>query len=486
MRTLIQADYVVGLQDGAHRLLSPGCVVIENEAITHVGPTWNRPADQRIHLPGRLILPGLIDLHLHAGVLAFGRLYADQGRPELFGAGYLEYGAPAENAPAFGPEPAEAGALALAEALLSGSTTVVEFGGETGIAPRNLVAAAGLLGLRLYTAPGFRSARYRTTQDGRLAYEWDRRAGEAGLDEAVSFIEQHDLSAGGRIRGMLFPLQADTCDADLLRRVMDAADRLRVPVHLHAAQGVVEVHEMLRRTGLTPLRWLDELGILRPNTIVAHAIFHDAHPLVAVGSEDLGRLARSRATVAHCAVAMARRGIALRSFASYRRRGIRVALGTDTFPHDMLQEMRIAAYLGRVVDGSVNVAGPWEALTAATIDAADALGRPDLGRLAPGAKGDLVAIDLRSVHFGAVYDPVASLIACGTARDVEHVWVDGRMVVRDRRLLTIDPGPWREAAQTTAEAAWRDATRRDAAERGAEQISGLAPRRWQDSEEHLE
>jgi cytosine/adenosine deaminase-related metal-dependent hydrolase len=482
MRTLIRASHVVALQDGEHRLLSPGAVVLEDGAIVYAGPAPHLPADERVELPGRLLLPGFVNLHLHAGSLAYGRLYADRGRPELFGAGYLEYGAPGDNAPAFGAEPGGAGALSLAEALLSGCTTVVEFGGETGVPPEELVAAARTLGLRLYTSPGFRSARYQTTAAGRLAYAWDLAAGEAGLDAAIAFVEKHDYEAGGRIRGMLFAMQADTIDAALLRRAVVSAERLRVPVQIHAAQGIVEVQEMLRRTGRTPLRWLDDHGALRPTTIVAHAIYHDGHPQVAIGAEDLGLLARRRATVAHCATAMARRGIALRSFSSYRRQGIRVGLGTDTFPHDMVGEMRTAAYVGRVVDGTVNVAGPWDVLTSATIDAADALGRNDLGRIAPGAKADLVAIDLRSLHFGAVYDPVAALVANGTGRDVEHVWVDGRAVVCNGRLVTADPAPWREAAQQAADAAWAAVAPRDAAGRSADQISGLAARRWRNLE----
>src|SRR5207237_2632282 len=128
----------------------------------------------------------------------------------------------------------------------------------------------------------------------------------------------------------------------------------------------------------------------------------------------------------------------LQAFARYRARGINIALGTDTYPQDMVNEMRWAALVCRIADESFMVGKPRDVFDAATLGGATHLGRDDLGRLAPGAKADIIVVDLLQVHYGAVHDPIKALVECGNGRDVETVIVDGQMLVEHGKAVRFD------------------------------------------------
>src|SRR5262249_17798744 len=123
------------------------------------------------------------------------------------------------------------------------------------------------------------------------------------------------------------------------------------------------------------------------------------------------------------------RGMHLHHLSGYLARGINVGLGTDIHPFDLIREMRDAGLLCKVAAASPNAGTAREAFQAATLGGALALGRDDLGRLCPGAKADLVIVNQCALHYGAVCDPIRSLVDCGVASDVETVIVDGQVVM---------------------------------------------------------
>ena len=135
---------------------------------------------------------------------------------------------------------------------------------------------------------------------------------------------------------------------------------------------------------------------------------------------------------------IARRGIALRDFGRYVRRGVNMGIGTDVYPHNMLDEMRLASYLGRVVSESPRSVSVTDIFNAATIGGARALGRDDIGRLAVGCKADVVIVDCAHPAMRPCHDPLRSLVYSASDRAVAHVFVDGEQVVRDQKVLTID------------------------------------------------
>jgi cytosine/adenosine deaminase-related metal-dependent hydrolase len=274
---------------------------------------------------------------------------------------------------------------------------------------------------------------------------------------------------------MLIPLQVDTCSPSLLRATRAVANDLGVGIAIHAGQNLLEFHEIVRRHGKTPVEFLDDAGVLGPDAILGHCIISTAHHLAAYpAGRDLDILADTGTSVAHCPLVFARRGNALESFHRYRARGINVGLGTDTYPRDLISEMRWASLVCKIAEHDFTVATSAEVFTAATLGGARAVGRDDLGRLAPGAKADVVIVNLRSLRIGPYRDPIKALVQCATGDDVETVIVDGVVVVKDRHVLGVDEAALLAEAQTECERLWATVPEWDWQRRSVEQFSPMS------------
>src|SRR5262245_14064800 len=209
MKTLIHGGDIVAYDQGGHRLLRGGALVFDDDRITFVGRGDPGPVDERIDAAGHLVIPGLINIHCHADVEAGGRLIADCGRPDFFQAGFLNYNAAPrgiKNLPAR-QDPWIGGRVALVAMLRHGRTTVADIG----TAAEEHAAIAGELGMRAYLGPAYKSYDYRVGERGELFYDLHEDAGLRALDRARAFVSTHDGSHGGRIKGMLFPFQVETC-----------------------------------------------------------------------------------------------------------------------------------------------------------------------------------------------------------------------------------------------------------------------------------
>ncbi|TIU49065.1 MAG: hypothetical protein E5W19_14920 [Mesorhizobium sp.] len=153
---------------------------------------------------------------------------------------------------------------------------------------------------------------------------------------------------------------------------------------------------------------------------------------------DLDIIAENGSVIAHCPLVAARFGDGLESFKTYRKRGLRIGLGTDTSPPDMLLNMQTGLMVCRFVEGEAQACRAEDYFDAATLGGADALGRADLGRLAPSCRADMVVWDLSNPDLGQVIDPIQTLMISGSGRDARTVVIDGRMVMRDREIPTMD------------------------------------------------
>ena len=270
--------------------------------------------------------------------------------------------------------------VALSELLLSGVTTLADLS----MAHPGWLDLLAEAGMRVCIAPMFRSGRWYTKNGHMVEYAWDEAAGEKAMGEALSLIERAEQHPSGRLFGMVVPAQIDTCTEGLLRDSFAEAKARGVSWQIHAAQSVSEFHEITRRHGHTPIGWLDHLGLLSERSIIGHGIFLDDHPSTRWHTDtDVKRLAETGTTVAHCPTVFARRGITLKDFGRYRRAGVNMGVGTDTYPHNMLDEMRLVAYLARTQAGNPRTLNSTDLFEAATIGGARALGRDDIGRLAP-------------------------------------------------------------------------------------------------------
>lgn len=473
MRTLLRGGTIVAFDRGEHRILDPGVLVFDGNEIRFVGRAYEGPVDRTIGADGKLVIPGLINTHVHVGLNAGEYLLNDVGRSEYLGANYLSFLAPLKGT--MGPLPAEVvraiREFCFVHLIKNGCTTVIDAGGVPGDWDA-YAELAGQVGLRVYFGPSFGSAEVFSDRAGRFLTEWDEAGGLQGLEEAVTFIETHDGSQEGRLRGILSPANLEFLSERLISDTMAAANRLDVPVFLHAGVSLLEFHEILKRHRATPIAWLHRLGALTSRTILGHCVFVAGHSWCAFPyGDDLGAIAAAGASVSHSALKEARVGVVLESFDRYRRSGINLALGTDTYPHDMVREMGYASLISRITERNFQVGSARDVFNAATLGGARALRRDDLGRITPGAKADLVVLDLRKVNLGLIRDPIKALCEFGSWANIETVIIDGRTVVSDGRVVGRDEGTLFQAGQRLADTFWENTQRWDWAGRRVDEIA---------------
>ena len=436
MRTRLTADWVVGHGAGQHCLIERGEVVYQDSHILFVGHDFPGEVDVTHACGKALIAPGFIDLDaladLDTTILGFdnqpgwrkGRVwpqsYMDRGPYEMYSAEELAFQK----------------RYAFAQLLRNGITTALPIAslfyrawGET---VEEFTAAADIaaeLGLRVYIGPAYRSGNQVVEADGTIGAYFDDARGLAGLEAAIAFCRAQEGRHQGLVRTMLAPDRVETCTPELLRRTASAAAELDVPVRLHCCQSLIEYQMVVARHGLSPPEWLDSLGFLSPRVLLPHGTWVSGTRGIERPGRDLDIIAGSGATIVHCPLVSARGGRALDSFARWRRHGLRIGMGTDTWPPDMVLNLQLGLMLCRVMDNDPAAARAEHLFDAATIGGADALGRADLGRLEPGALADIVVFDLAGDRIGQVIDPIQTLLIGASGRDVRHVVVGGRMVV---------------------------------------------------------
>jgi cytosine/adenosine deaminase-related metal-dependent hydrolase len=458
MRTRLTADWVVGHEAGRHCLIERGEVVYQDSRIVFVGHAFPGDVDLTHDCGKALIAPGFIDLDaladLDTTILAFdnqpawrkGRVwpqsYIDRGPYEMYSADELAFQK----------------RYAFAQLLRNGITTALPIAslfyrvwGETA---DEFVAAADIaaeLGLRVYLGPAYRTGNQVVDATGTIGACFDESRGLAELDAAIAYCREQEGRHDGLVRTMLAPDRVETCTPELLRRTAAAARELDVPVRLHCCQSKTEYDLVVAQHGLSPPEWLDSLGLLSPRVLLPHVTWVSGSRGIDRPGRDLDIIAASGASIVHCPLVSARGGRALDSFAGYRRRGLRIGMGTDTWPPDMVLNMQLGLLLGRVMDGDANAVRAEDMFDAATVGGADALGRSDLGRLMAGAQADIVVVDLSHDRIGQTIDPIQTLLIGASGRDVRHVVVAGRMVVIDGEIPDLDMQAAHQRAQAQFE-----------------------------------
>lgn len=404
-------------------------------AVAALHPAGTTPAPaETIDGRGMLVMPGLVNIHSHPTTEPAQRgVREDHGVPSQQMTGLFE------RSQAFRLDPAGRRAaveLAYFEMLSCGTTTVVDLS-----APLDgWVDVMRRSGLRVYAAPAFASARWAMSGPQTVNWLWDEAGGRTGFQRAQALLNELDGDASGRLKGVVFPAQIDTVTETLFHDALDFARDTGRLFTTHIAQAVVEVREMIRRHDMTPIQWAAKHGLLRPGTILGHSILLDEHPQIGWHTRnDLDLIADGGAAVAHCPSPFARYGVTLRDFGRYVERGVTVGMGTDVAPHNLVEEMRLAVVLGRVASGDIRNVDTARIFHAATVGGATALGRDDLGRIATGARADLVLVDLANPSMLPARDPLRGFLFHAADRAVKRVLVDGETVYRDGRATGLDP-----------------------------------------------
>ncbi|MBI5879245.1 MAG: amidohydrolase family protein [Chloroflexi bacterium] len=476
-RTLIKASHIIAYDGKRHRHLKDGVVVIEGDRIIHVGKTWTGAADVTIDAAGRVVTPGMINTHTHLSESPLDRsLVEDTGKRNFY------------NSALFDMLPGRSGAedeemmqicldFSFAELLQTGTTTVVEMG------PKDLydytADTAARYGVRVYVGMGYRSGRWYSDDGKAVKYEWNEAQGIRDMDDGVAWLEKNHGTRGGLVNALLAPRQVDTCSAALLKRTREAANRLKAPVTLHTSQSVVEFQEMIRRNGCTPIEWLRDIGFLGPDVLLGHAIIISGHSWANYAGDDLGIMASTGVSVAHAPWVFVRRGVTMESFYKYMQAGINMTLGTDSAPQNMIESLRYASIFAKLIERQTEIMRASHVFDAATLGGARALGRDDLGRIAPGAKADLLIWEGASHSMAPLRDPIRNIVYNSQASDIRTTIVNGRVVMHDGVVVGApDMRALAQRMQAAGERMWPAMQKGDWGHRTVDQMSPMSYAEW--------
>lgn len=438
---LVGGDLVLTL-DEQGRVLRDGALAVRNGRIVDIGPAavlearWS--ATTRLDGKGRLVMPGLVNVHNHTPLMITRGMIEDIGFAPMYTPGIPQgHWLDADDAYALS-------SLGMYELLRAGCTTVVDYYRY----PSSCARAAAELGVRAVIAGRVHDADPAALAVGR--YEHRTEIGQASLRENAELIERWNGHDGGRIRCDWAPHAPDTCSDDLLREVGRLAEAHGGNLHTHLAQLPIEVEAVQARSGLTPARLLDKLGLLNERLIAAHCIH--------IERADIELCGKAGITVAHAPIGNAKGG-RIAPIVELRDAGARIALCTDTFSGDLIEAMRWSIAMQRI-DRQGNVLDARTVLDWGTREGAAALGMgKEIGSLEIGKHADIVMLDNRSPSLAPLIDGYGVLVHSASGRDVDTVIVGGRIVLAGGQPVNVDGAEIVTRAQSVADRLWQRAGR---------------------------
>jgi 5-methylthioadenosine/S-adenosylhomocysteine deaminase len=445
---------------------------LKDGRIAEITPAGTRPVEANepaLDGRGMLALPGLVNIHSHPSTEpGYRGVREDHGVPEQQMTGLMER----LQAFRLGDDGRQGAAtLAYSEMLRAGTTTAC----DVTVPFEGWLETMAQSGMRFYAAPTFASARWGMSSPQTVTWKWDEAGGLAQFEKAKRVMADAEAHNSGRLDAVVFPAQIDTVTPELFAAGRKHADDSGLRFSTHIGQSVVEVREMIRRHNMTPIQWAATQGLLKGDTVLAHCILLDDHPQIRWHtSKDLDLIAEAGASVAHCPQPFARYGLAMDHIGRYRTRGVNVGLGTDCAPHNLIEEMRLAIVAGRLMSEDIRSLDTAGAFEAATLGGAAALGRDDIGALAPGMSADIVLVDLGHPLMQPARDPLRSFVFHAADRAVRTVLVDGEVVLRDGNPVHLDPAAAMERVAEAQARMLRDSVKHDYLGREGQVIAPLS------------
>jgi 5-methylthioadenosine/S-adenosylhomocysteine deaminase len=391
-----------------------------------------------VHLEGRVITPGLVNIHTHAILTMVRGVAEDLGFAPAYTPGIPQ-------GHMVTPDEAYAiSRLGALEALLFGSTLI----NDTFVHADIITPAMAEVGLRVWSCGRIHDVDFSGVSTGRWEHkDW---IGDATLGAALDLAARYHGKSNGRIGVQLAAHAPDTCSTPFLKRIGDAARANGLRVTTHLSQSKVEVARIRERDGKSPPELLDDVGLLTDTLLGVHCIH--------VSDSDIARMGRAGINVAHIAKGNAT-GATIAPTSKLRAAGAHLTLGTDNMHADMVEVMRWALAVGRIQEGSVTE--DWQPSTVfqmATMAGARAMGLEDqIGSIAIGKRADLVVFDFRRPHLTPNVNPLGNLVHVAQGRDVEMVVVDGDIVVADGRPTKVDAEAIRREADVAIRSLWQRA-----------------------------
>jgi 5-methylthioadenosine/S-adenosylhomocysteine deaminase len=415
---LVVTNATVVTMDDASRVIEHGAVAIDGRDIVAVDAAdavaSKFGARETIDAAGQVVLPGLINTHTHAPMVLYRGLADDLALMEWL----QKYIFPAE-AKTVSPEFVRAGTrLAALEMIQSGTTTYADmYYFEEEIA--RVTRAAGLRGILGQTIIQFPVPDAKTPADELVRTE--------------RFLEE--FADDDLIVPAVAPHAMYTLDTKTLKAARALADREHAPVLIHLEETRDEMTTARRKYKATPVQYLESIGFWGPRTLAAHGVW--ATP------GDIRILARRKVGLSHNPESNMKLASGAAPVPAMRRAGLAVGLGTDGAASnndlDMFEAMRQAAFLHKLVTGDPRALPARDALRMATIEGARALGMAQqIGSLEPGKRADLITVSMASARQTPMYDPLSHLVYVTRGDDVQTTIVNGRVLMRNRHVLTLD------------------------------------------------
>ena len=371
-------------------------------------------AEQVVELPHHILLPGLINAHTHAAMSLFRGMADDLPLMQWL----QQHIWPAEQQ-WVGPEFVRHGSLlAIAEMIRSGTTCFNDmyfFPDMTGQVALDTGIRA-VLGMILIDFPS----------------NWAQDRAEY-LQKALQLHD--DFRHASRITAIFAPHAPYSVNDEALTKVRTLAHELDLPIHMHVHETKDEIQASEQQYGMRPLQRLEHLQLLGPDLLAVH--------MTQLEDQEIASFTASGAHVVHCPESNLKLASGFCPVQKLLEAGVNVALGTDGAASnndlDMLGEMRTAALLAKGISGDPTALPAAQALEMATLNGARALGLDgQTGSLVVGKSADMIAVDLQQVNTQPVFDPVSHLVYAASREQITHSWVEGRALMQNRRLLTLD------------------------------------------------
>ncbi|MBP3221010.1 MAG: TRZ/ATZ family hydrolase [Neisseriaceae bacterium] len=414
--TAIFAPYIITMNDDCP-VLENHAVIIKGREILDILPNEqakNIPTNQTLHLENHALMPGLINLHGHSAMTLL-RGFAD----DLALMDWLNNHIwPTEGKNVSDAFVYDGSLLAMAEMVAGGTTTINDM-----YFFNAAVAKAGLLsGMRTFvgcTILEFPNA-YAQNADEYIV---------KGLREQVPFYGD-DL-----IRFVLAPHAPYTVSDATFRKVVDLTEKYDMLIHCHIHETNDEISGSLKEYGVRPIERLNQLGVINSRLIAAHGVH--------LTDEEIALFAEKGASVAHNPASNMKLASGFAPVVKMLQNGVNVGLGTDGAASnnklDMFAEMRLAALIAKGFSGSPTDLTAYETLKMATVNGAKALHLDDkIGRLKKGMRADMIAVDLSDITTQPVFNPVSHIVYAADRSQVDFVWVNGEMLLKNKQFTRID------------------------------------------------
>ncbi|KAA8913685.1 hypothetical protein TRICI_003143 [Trichomonascus ciferrii] len=414
-------------------VITDGAILVKEDKIADVGNTADLlkkyPSEEQVNLAGHIVMPGLVSLHVHlaqsllrtaADDLPLIDWLCDRVWP-MQGCFTEEDGYVASK-------------LTIAEMLKSGTTTFVEslfaerYGFEGAVRAVEESGIRGCLGKVVMDQPRY------ATQDG-ISMHQGLVEDETSLAKAEECFDKYHGSADGRVEVWFGARTPGGVSEDLYRRMVARANDKRIGITMHCAE-VSADKDFFASKGHTAMTYCKDLGLLGPRTVLAH--------MVHLEDNDIELLKGTGTSVAHCPTSNAKLGSGIARTKDLLKAEIPVGIGCDGSPcnntYDQLQEMKLASLLPKAVHMDPSLIPAETIVEMATIVGAKALGKEkEIGSIEPGKKADFISINLSNKLYAQPFrDPVSMVVYIATGADVENVVIDGKPVVVNKVLTTLD------------------------------------------------